>query len=86
MSLTLQRRFFVATIESILLYGCDSWTLSKKQEKSLNGTYTRMLRKALNIHWTSLTNNKDLYGNLPVVSDKIFSRRMQRAVHCHRHP
>ena len=39
----LKVRFFVATIESILLYGCESWTLSKAQEKSLDGTYTRML-------------------------------------------
>ena len=53
----LKMRFFIATIESILLYGCETWTLTVKQEKSLNGTYTRMLRKVHNIHWTSLTNN-----------------------------
>ena len=35
----LKIRFFIATIESILLYGCESWA----QEKSLDGTYTRML-------------------------------------------
>ena len=50
MSKDLKIRFFIATIESILLYGCESWALSKAQEKSLDGTYTRMLRKALNIH------------------------------------
>ena len=53
MSKDLKIRFFIATIESILLYGCESWALSKAQEKSLDGTYTRMLRKALNIHWSS---------------------------------
>ena len=47
MSKDLKIRFFIATIESILLYGCESWALSKAQEKSLDGTYTRMLRKAL---------------------------------------
>ncbi|XP_073238052.1 uncharacterized protein [Porites lutea] len=78
--------FFIATIESILLYGCESWALSKAQEKSLDGTYTRMLRKALNIHWSSHIPNQQLYGDLPAVSNNIASRRLQLAGHCYRHP
>jgi hypothetical protein len=50
---TLKIRFFIATIESILLYGCKAWTLTEAMEHSLNGTNTRMLRKALNMHWSS---------------------------------
>ena len=34
----LGRRFFVAAVGSVLLCGCGCWTLSEKQEKSLNGT------------------------------------------------
>ena len=45
----LKRRFFVSIVESILLYGCESWTLTEKMEKKLDGSYTRMLRKALNV-------------------------------------
>ena len=71
MSRDLKMRFFIATIESILLCGCESWTLSEAQEKALNGTYTRMLRKALDIHWQSHTTNQELYGELPLVSNKI---------------
>ena len=29
---------------SILLYGCTTWTLTKRLEKKLDGNYTRMLR------------------------------------------
>ena len=29
---------------SILLYGCTTWTLTKRMEKKLDGNYTRMLR------------------------------------------
>ena len=46
--LPLKRRLFVATVESVLLYGSESWTLNVKQQNSLDGQYTRMLRKALN--------------------------------------
>ena len=46
----LKKRFFLSTVETILLYGCESWSMTEAQEKTLNGTYTRMLRKALNVH------------------------------------
>ena len=82
----LKKRFFLATVISILLYGCEAWTMTEAMEKSLNGTYTRMLRKALNVHWSSHTTNGELYGKLPAVCDKIASRRLQLAGHCYRHP
>ena len=82
----LKKRFFLATVESILLYGRESWAMTEAQEKSLNGTYTRMLRKALNEHGTSHTTNEQLYGKLPAVCDRIAARRLQIAGHCHRHP
>jgi hypothetical protein len=82
----LKLHLFIATIESILLYGCQGWTLTVALEKSLNGTYTPMFRKVLDTHWSSYTTNEILYGNLPTVSDKIVSRRMQLAGHCFRHP
>ena len=36
--------FFQAAVVSILLYGCTTWTLTKRLEKKLDGNYTRMLR------------------------------------------
>ena len=78
--------FFQATVESVLLYGCESWTLKKTLRKSLDGCYTRMLRAVLNINWSERVDNEKLYGVLPLLSDKVASRRMQFAGHCHRHP
>ena len=82
----LKKRFFIATVESILVYGCESWALNDNLERELNGTYTRMLRKVLNVHWSSHTTNEELYGELPVLTDKIAARRLQLAGHCYRHP
>ena len=82
----LKKRFFVATVESILIYGCESWAMTGAMEKSLNGTYMRMLRKIQNVHWSSHTTNEVLYGELPKIADKIAAKRLQLAGHCHRHP
>ena len=40
----MKRSFFQAAIVSILLYGCTTWTLTKRLEKKLDSNYTRMLR------------------------------------------
>ena len=44
-------RLFLATVESVLLYNCNTWTLTKQMEKRLDGAYTRMLRMAHNVSW-----------------------------------
>ena len=35
-NLPLKRRLFVATVESVLTYGSESWTLNVQQQKSLD--------------------------------------------------
>ena len=42
---------FQAAVVSILLYGCTTWTLTKRLEKKLDGNYTRMLKAILNKSW-----------------------------------
>ena len=43
----MKRSFFQAAVVSILLYGCTTWTLTKRLKKKLDGNYTRMLRAIL---------------------------------------
>ena len=78
-------RVFLATVESVLLYGAETWTITKALQKKIDGCYTRMLRMALNITWQSHTTNEVLYGNLPKVTAKIRKRRMELAGHLIRH-
>ena len=78
-------KLFQATVESVLLYGSETWTITNKIGKSLDGCYTRMLRKALDVNWKSHITNKELYGDLPKVTTKIKIRRLQFAGHCKRH-
>ena len=44
----MKRIFFQEAVVSIVLYGCTTWTLTKRLEKKLDGNYTRMLRAILN--------------------------------------
>ena len=37
----MKRSFFQAAVVSILVYGCTTWTLTKRLEKKLDGNYTR---------------------------------------------
>ena len=75
-------KIFRATVEPILLYGSETWTLYKKMEKRLDGTYTRLLMKAQNLSWKHHPSLSQIYGNLPRVSSLIQSRRAQFAGHC----
>ena len=84
LSRTLKLRVFSATVESVLTYGCEAWTVTSKIAKMLDGCYTRMLRKVLNISWKQHMTNKELYGNLPKLSSKIRKRRKRFAGHCFR--
>ena len=40
----MKRNSFQAAAVSIMLYGCTTWTQTKRMEKRLNDNYTRMLR------------------------------------------
>ena len=80
----LKRQFFRAVVESILLYGAETWTLSKRLENSLDGTYTRMLRSVLNKSWRQHPTKKELYGNIPTISSLVRERRIRFAGHCYR--
>ena len=44
----MKRSFFPTAVVSILLYGCTTWTLTKRIEKKVDGNYTRMLRAIVN--------------------------------------
>ena len=73
----LKIQFFRSTVESVLLYGSESWTLTKKMEKRLDGNYTRLLRKVKNITWKEKKTNEELYGNLDCISNVIRTRRLR---------
>ena len=80
----MKRSFFQAKVVSILLYGCTTWTLTKRLEKKLGGNYTRMLRAILNKSWRQHPTRHQLYGHLSPITKTIQVRRTRHAGHCWR--
>ena len=79
-----KRRFFQAAVMSILLYGCTTWTLTKRIEKKLDGNYTRMLGAVLNKSWRQHHTKQQLKSHLPPITTTIQIRRTRHAGHCWR--
>ena len=80
----MKRSFFQAAVMSILLYGCTTWTLTKRLEKKLDGNYTTMLRAILNKSWRQHPTRHQLYGHLPPITKTIQARLTRHAEHCWR--
>ena len=76
--------FFQAAIVSILLYGCTTWTLTKRLEKKLDDNYSRMLREILNKSWRQHPTKQQLYVHQPPITKTIKVRRTRQAGHCWR--
>ena len=79
-----KRSFFLAAVVSILLYGCTTWTLTKRLEKKLDGNYTRRLWAILNRSWRQHTTKHQLYGHLPPITKTINIWRSRHAGYCWR--
>ena len=78
----MKRIFFQAAVVSILLYGCTTWTLTKRLKKKLDSNYTRMLRAILNKSWRQHPTTHQLYGHLPPITKTTQAKRTIHAGHC----
>ena len=64
----MKHSFFQAVVASILLYGCTTWTLTK--------------RAILDKSWRQHPKKHQLYGHLPPITKTIQVRRTRHAGHC----
>ena len=84
LNVSIKIKLFKTLIEPILLYGCETWTLSKRMEKRLDGVYTRLLMRVKHLSWKQHPTKNIIYGDLPPVSSIVRSKRVQFAGHCFR--
>ena len=62
LDVSIKREFFRATVESVLTYSSQAWTLTKSLENKVNDAYTCMLRAALNVHWSQRVTMSYMYN------------------------
>ena len=46
-----KRTLFRATVGTVLPYNAETWTTTRALERRIDGVYTRLLRKALDVPW-----------------------------------
>uniref|UniRef100_A0A8D9ACT3 Craniofacial development protein 2 n=2 Tax=Cacopsylla melanoneura TaxID=428564 RepID=A0A8D9ACT3_9HEMI len=54
-------RIFESNVKSVLLYGCQTWKVSKEVTGKLQTFINSRLRYILNIHWPDKISNQDLW-------------------------
>jgi hypothetical protein len=79
-------KIFVTCVESVLLYGSETWVMTGRLENKINGTYTKLLRKAFSVSWYDMLSNEHLYDGNKKVCEKIRILRLKLAGHLVRHP
>ena len=64
-------QFFRSTVESVLLYEAESWTIKNAMCRRLDVNYTRMLRAVVGFTWRDRKTNNELYGELSKVTSVL---------------
>ena len=87
-SLKTKLRLFNSNAISVLLYGCQSWRVSKDDMNKLDVFQTKCLRRTCNIFWPNKISNEDLYRrtNSSPISTQIQKHRLRWLGHVLRMP
>ena len=74
----------IPTVGTVLFYNAETWTTTRSLERRIDGIYTRLLRKALDVSWQQHMTNKELYGKIPSAMHQLRERRLTFAGQCYR--
>jgi len=84
LSNALKLQTFKSLVEPILLYGSETWTMTKTMLKSLDGCYTNLLKRVQNLDWRNHPTLNEIYHGLPRISSVLTSRMLSFSGHCFR--
>ena len=51
---------FKTNVVAVLLYGCETWRTTKKDESKLDVFQNKCLRKILNVYWPMMVINEEI--------------------------
>jgi hypothetical protein len=61
LSIKTKLRIFNACVKYVLLYGCETWYVTRNIERKLQSFVNRCLRSILRILWPKIISNEDLW-------------------------
>jgi hypothetical protein len=79
-------KLFNAVVKSSLMFGCESWVLTKNSEKKLRVFQQRCLRRILRVFYSNLVRNEDILRRTEQrdIVEEIRERRWRRVGHIQR--
>ena len=87
-SLKTKLRLFKSNVQTTLLYGAESWKMTKTLSNKLEAFQRKCLRKILRIFWPDTIRNESLYAqtNMRPITEEIRRRRWRWIGHVLRRP
>ena len=79
-----KRTLFRAAVGTVLLCNAETWTTIRALERRIDGVYTRLQYKALDVPWQLHMTNKEQYGMISSAMDQLRQRRLSFASHCYK--
>jgi len=73
---------FTLSVTLLNLYNAETWTTTRALERRIDGIYTRLLRKALDVSWQQHMTNEELYGKIPSAMHQLRERHLTFIGHC----
>ena len=70
-------RIFKSNIIAVLLYGCETWRMTKADEKRLDTFLHKCLRRILKVHWPMRVSNYEIRkrAGIKKISSQVWRRR-----------
>ena len=78
LSLSARRRFVKCYVWSVLMYGCETWTMSQADEKRLQATEMWLWRRVLKVSWTERVTNEDILLRVGAKRELVSSVRKRQ--------
>ena len=72
----LTTRILKSNVIAVLLYGCESWRMTKGDEAKLNTFQHKCLRRLLKIYWPTRVSNEEVRrrANTETISELVMKR------------
>lgn len=77
LKLNTKLKIFKSNVVAVLLYGCETWRMTKSNETKLDVFLHKSLRRLMKIYWPMKVSNKEIHNraNISPISEQIFRRR-----------